>query len=412
MKKLLFIILCYLSFINISFANVNPASVSSQWGITFDKNSELAKNVVVLKEKLIFKLSYKNIVNKNPKYLWYDYIYKINNNKLLKKYIENDTYNLSWTIDMEYGGDYMSPKTDNPWKIMFYNIPENKFDYDTWSINVTVEYTLKNESNKNINNQHVIFSSLKNNEMNSYYINGLRQKSISDNDILKKLYHFYSENNYPKNLKVVFWWKEINIKDNYMLEDISNNYYYSTWENKFKFKSILIKKVNSFHLSFGPLESKTLKITYNIPLKTLRSTKFMNYDFSPIFKWKNPKLPELEIIVIWNNDNILYSRESSFGLNYTNPMNDIYVAKIKNIEKSPDNNILTISFRNPDDITDYYLCELWGINTDFFCWENWIQFEQDWTLAFPPIEKIDNKNIKITYPDWISKNYKMFDTLK
>jgi hypothetical protein len=35
----------------------------------FDKDSELAKNISVLKERIILKVSDKNIAKKNPKYI-------------------------------------------------------------------------------------------------------------------------------------------------------------------------------------------------------------------------------------------------------------------------------------------------------------------------------------------------------
>jgi hypothetical protein len=219
--------------------------------------------------------------------------------------------------------------------------------------------------------------------------------------MLEKLFLFSSENNYPKNLKITFWWKEINIKDYYMLEDVTNNYLSSS-----QFKSTLIKKVSSFDLSFEPLESKTLKITYSIPLKEWAIWKFINYDFSPIFNWKNSKLPELELIVVGNNNHILNSSESSFWSDFTNPKNHIYIAKIKNIEKNYKNDILTINFRSLNDLLDNNFCWFWAINTDFFCWENWIVF------SYKSIEKIDNQNIRINYIDWSSKDYKIFDVLK
>jgi starvation-inducible outer membrane lipoprotein len=69
-------------------------------------------------------------------------------------------------------------------------------------VNVTVEYTLKNESDKNINNQQVVFSSLKVNDINDWFIT----ESIEDENekMLEKLFLFSSENNYPKNLKITF----------------------------------------------------------------------------------------------------------------------------------------------------------------------------------------------------------------
>lgn len=390
MKKILFVIICCFCFINTSFANVSPASRDSQWSIVFDKDSELAKNISVLKERIILKVSDKNIAKKNPKYIWWEYFYdKYKNKKWLKQYIEDNTIKLQWSVS----------------KTMFYNI-EEYYEY-IWNVNVTVEYTLKNESDKNITNQQVVFSSLKIDDINDQFVT----EPIGEywENILKKLYLFSSENNYPKNLKVTFWWKEINIEDDYILEDVTNNY---LWSPELKFNSTLIKKVNTFDLSFRPFESKTLKITYSIPLKDYIGAKFMNYDFSPIFNWKNWKLPELELIVVGNDNYILNSSESSYWSAFTNPKNNIYIAKIKDIEKNDKNDILTINFRSLNDFLDDRFCWFGAINSDFFCWENWIGLSEDGNWKYKSIEKIDMQNVRINYIDWSTEDYKIFDLLK
>jgi len=153
-------------------------------------------------------------------------------------------------------------------------------------------------------------------------------------------------------------------------------------------------------------------------------------------------LPELELTIIWNDNNILYSNATSIRPYLENSKNNIYTTKIKNIEKNDkrinfgdenpnrrDPDDLTIAFTSWDQIIEDSLytsewnsvsfCSMMGIRSDYLCWDKWIvriYYTSDnvekTDILYKSMEKIDSKNIKINYNDWTSKNYKIFDLLK
>lgn len=423
MKKLLIFFIAFFLFLNLTFANTWPLSREKQWTIFFDSDSLLSKNVSVEKEILLFKTNSKDLINENPKYIWLDYIKNI----LKKKGISDSDINNRFVNNAK-----------NIYSTMLYKFENSWYSYNSWSLEVTVQYTLKNNSNNIINDADVWFSALKNEYINDYYI---RENTISydkecdlNNEykckwFIDNLFVIYPENKYPKNLSISFWWKKIKTTDNYMIENISNNYDFT---NDYSWSSakntFLVKKINSFKLSFLPNETKQLIIKYNVALGYIegRDSSWYYYDFSPIFNWKDSSVKEVDIWVIWDKNHFLNSglsyffnntwyRQEKNNINFVNVKDNIYIAKLYNVKKEQNMNWLQIGFNNIDDIISGQFCWLWALNNDFFCeWDNpiWIT-DDNWNSHYKTIKKSNNpQNIIIEYIDWSIKEYNIFDILK
>lgn len=425
MKKSLFIIpILTFSFIWSVFANMWPSSIQRQWTISFNSDSELAKNVSVEKEIIILKVNKNDIYKKDAKYIWYDFL---NSKWITNNYIKN---HLICIVD---GISY------TPQKNAFYKIIEDHSF--SWSVDFRIQYFLKNNSDKKIENEKVTFSSLKNEWFNySFPWESLDPSNFGSGLIydFSKMQYFiamYNENYYPKNINISLWNNKLELKDDYIIDTFYEN---DNEYIKYPKNNMIIKKGYTFNLSLEPNETKTLTITYSIPLNNMtynhNGVQWINYDFSPIFNWKNWIVKEVDIWVIWDNRHIINSSESYFysdtltdtgwnlietPLNFLNSERNIYITKFYNVDKSKWFDGLNISFNSTSDIISWYFCWLWAINASFFCSDdNWIgrDYIMDWIKYEPKYKDIkaskDTENVIIDYKDWTSKEYKIFDLLK
>jgi len=401
-KTFIFILLLFVPYY--SFANMCPCSEwIGSWWFTLLPNSKLKKYVSVEKEILLFKTSNKNIYKNNSQYLWYDYI--INKENITSEFIEKNTI----TSD-----NFWDIKTDKNIAIIE---PLEEF-YQTWSVDIAVRYYLKNNTDEKIENEKIWFSYRK--------VNFIQQNLFVGN-LSEKIYVLNNENNYPTNFVAFDWKNKLDIKDEYVSEKFDNIYYtgYLREENKKHKELISVNKISTFNISFKPNETKILTIVYSLPFKIqFNWPKYIDYDFSPIFNWKDWTVKQLFIAILWDDNNILYSNYTKIDesiikehkviekskYNFNRVWNNKYIKYIENITQDSNINDIKISFSNQKNIVDIGFWPF-AINSEIFnteIWNNEYLYE-----TIKDILNMENKQkILINFKDWKKKVYDIFELLK
>lgn len=427
MKK--FLILIFTFILNFSFVNANswPTTVEKYWTISFDSWSLLWKNVSVEKEVLLFRYLDESIKKYNPKLIWLDFLYK---KWYEKKIIQDNLYNLREYSDIKCDQElcYFHNKTEKTLdkinskntKTLFLSVwGDSRSDEvfnNTWSIETVVEYTLKNNSNIEIKDQKVSFSPVSN-----LVLNYLQWYDFSNID---KAYYLYDENYYPQNLKFYLNWVNIPYSVNIFEYKKNINGDYDFWIGDLLPKeNIILKNIYTLNLWFKPNETKKFRIIYKTPIlqNFYRILGNIQYDFSPIFNWKDWIVKNLYIWLIWDKNHILNSSMSSsdWYLKFEEIKKDFYLAKAKNVTKSDKLESLNLFFNSNLSLIEW-VCEMWQVYSNILCWNENNNYEglykyidnlNSWSIQ-EILKWKDNYHVIIKFTDWKQKEYKIFDLLK
>ena len=174
-------------------------------------------------------------------------------------------------------------------------------------VRLTVTYKLKNSTNNPIPSEYVSFSPFS----KEVQINGWQFGSLES----WNAYILYWEgnngnidlkiNNEPVSIERSFIKQKLS---DFCLKEDKSNVCIKTWSTV-----SLIKPAYNFPLSFEPNEEKTIVINYIVSLSPwFYLTPAINYDFSPIFLWKNSTLETLNLKVLINTNEYIITKDSGF----------------------------------------------------------------------------------------------------
>lgn len=343
-----------------TLANMWPLSgnIGAGWIIT-ETWSLLQENISVEKHFLLFKTSQKNIYDKNLPYSWYDFLEKVTN--ISAKNIEKNSFSFR---------DEFWNKLENLEHYENLFIKKVQEYSSTGSIDITVQYHFKNNSQKEINNEKVFFS---------FWSAEHAQVAIfelySDENFknVKQIFILNNENDYPKNFTISDKNNKIPTQEEYILTKMFPLSYFETINGSKYWHPIpqySVDKIATFSLSFKPYEEKVVTVRYSLPFKqdTFSNYRYIDYDYAPILNWKNEKVKKSGILVIGDKNNFFIPQSSTIDQDKYSWNKSLFLKKVwkftfglwlENIQKRLNN---WISVKNLNSRTDFWNMKFMFLN--------------------------------------------------
>lgn len=349
MKKYIYVLVWYfiLFWVQNTLANMWPASSSIGWGgIWVQDNYWINDFISIDKHYLVFQASDKDIYKENAPHTGYEFLEKLTG--ISSQSIKND----SFIFRDEYGYDINNLQNKDTLFI-------NKYEKyaSSGSVNIIAQYHLNNISDSYLKNQEVYFSLGK-----VEHVNGSIYESWADRGIenIQQIYVLNNQNDYPTNFRLYENGEKKHFTYDFELHSLRSLYIDIIQEIKLN----SVDKRVKFSLSFEPNESKVITVMYSIPYKVdLNGEKYIDYDYSPIYGWKNGTVKKSTIWIIGNHQNIGYSlnainsdhqwNNSAKKLSLQRKHTFTYVSTLTNLHQDDGIKNIKVYFANIDDINRY-----------------------------------------------------------